>query len=161
MQLFACGEGSNGRLGLGHNGNVATPRQLLLLAPYVVRKVAVHSGGKHAMALTQDGKVFSWGQGEDGELGHGTRATLDRPRLIEAFRSKRVRDLACGSAHSAAITSGGELYTWGLGQYGRLGHGDNATQLKPKLASVLYRRPTCHVYLYVEGELSPKILTCT
>lgn len=97
--------------------------------------MAVHSGGKHALALTQDGKVFSWGQGEDGELGHGNRLSLDRPRPLEAFRSKRVRDIACGSAHSAAITSGGELYTWGLGQYGRLGHGDNVTQLKPKLVS--------------------------
>ncbi len=33
---------------------------------------------------------------------------------------------------SAAITSSGELYTWGCGEYGRLGHGDNVTQLRPK-----------------------------
>lgn len=56
----------------------------------------------------------------------------DKPRLIEALKSKRVRDIACGSSHSAAITSNGDLYTWGLGEYGRLGHGDNTTQLKPK-----------------------------
>jgi alpha-tubulin suppressor-like RCC1 family protein len=31
------------------------------LSQYVVKKVAVHSGGKHAMALTVDGRVFSWG----------------------------------------------------------------------------------------------------
>ena len=57
------------------------------------------------------------------------------PRMIEVLKSKRVRDIACGSSHSAAITSSGELYTWGLGDYGRLGHGDNTTQLKPKLVS--------------------------
>ncbi|XP_026277054.2 E3 ubiquitin-protein ligase HERC2 [Frankliniella occidentalis] len=157
-KLYACGEGSNGRLGLGHSGNVASPRQLTVLAPYVVRKVAVHSGGKHAMALTQDGKVFSWGQGEDGELGHGTRATLDRPRLIEAFRSKRIRDIACGSAHSAAITSGGELYTWGLGQYGRLGHGDNATQLKPRAVKALLGR---HVVQVACGSRDAQTLALT
>ena len=28
--------------------------------------------------------------------------------------------------------STGELFTWGLGEYGRLGHGDNQTQLRPK-----------------------------
>ena len=55
-----------------------------------------------------------------------------KPRLIEALRSKRVRDIACGSSHSAAIISNGALYTWGLGEYGRLGHGDNLTQLRPK-----------------------------
>ena len=43
-----------------------------------------------------------------------------------------MRDISCGSSHSAAITSNGDLYTWGLGEYGRLGHGDNTTQLKPK-----------------------------
>lgn len=57
----------------------------------------------------------------------------DKPRLIEALKTKRIRDIACGSSHSAAITSSGELYSWGLGEYGRLGHGDNTTQLRPKL----------------------------
>ena len=28
------------------------------------------TGGRHAMALTVDGKVFSWGEGEDWKLGH-------------------------------------------------------------------------------------------
>lgn len=60
----------------------------------------------------------------------------DKPRLIEALKTKRIRDIACGSSHSAALTSSGELYTWGLGEYGRLGHGDNTTQLKPKMVSI-------------------------
>ena len=46
----------------------------------------------------------------------------------------RIRDVAAGSNHSAAVTSSGELYTWGLGEYGRLGHGDNLTQLTHLLA---------------------------
>ena len=58
-KVYACGEGTGGRLGLGPCGNVAQPRQLLALSHYVVRKVAVHSGGRHAMALTADGKVWS------------------------------------------------------------------------------------------------------
>lgn len=81
--------------------------------------------------------LFDLFLGEDGKLGHGNRITLDKPKLIETLRSKRIRDIACGSSHSAAITSAGELYTWGLGEYGRLGHGDNFTQLKPKLVQAL------------------------
>ena len=54
--MYACGEGTNGRLGLGHSNNVSAPRQVTALAQYVVKKVAVHSGGKHAMALTVDGR---------------------------------------------------------------------------------------------------------
>ncbi|KAK0097381.1 hypothetical protein PV326_002182 [Microctonus aethiopoides] len=136
-KLYACGEGTNGRLGLGDNNNVCEPKQIPFLSQYVIKKVAVHSGGTHALALTQDSKVFSWGEGEDGKLGHGNRLSLDKPRLIEALKSKRIRDIACGSGHSAAIASNGELYTWGLGEYGRLGHGDTTTQLKPKLVEAL------------------------
>lgn len=136
-KVYACGEGTNGRLGLGHNCNVAAPRQIPVLHQYVVKKVAVHSGGKHALALTLDGKVFAWGEGEDGKLGLGNRLTMDKPRIIDSLLSKKIRDIACGSSHSAAITSSGELYTWGLGEYGRLGHGDNYNQYKPKLVQSL------------------------
>ncbi|KAK9875133.1 hypothetical protein WA026_005926 [Henosepilachna vigintioctopunctata] len=136
-KLYACGEGTNGRLGLGHNNNVPYPRPIPFLSQYVIKKVAVHSGGKHALALTLDGKVFSWGEGEDGKLGHGNRLNLDKPRMIEVLKSKKIREIACGSSHSAAITSNGELYTWGLGEYGRLGHGDNVTQLKPRMVKTL------------------------
>ncbi|CAG01384.1 unnamed protein product, partial [Tetraodon nigroviridis] len=137
-KIYACGEATNGRLGLGlSSGTIPIPRQITALSNYVVKKVAVHSGGRHAMALTVDGKVFSWGEGDDGKLGHFSRMNCDKPRLIEALKAKRIRDIACGSSHSAAITSSGELYSWGLGEYGRLGHGDNTTQLRPKLVKVL------------------------
>lgn len=60
--------------------------------------------------------LYYLGEGEDGKLGHGNRITLDKPKLIEALRSKRIRDIACGSSHSAAITTAGELFCWGLGE---------------------------------------------
>lgn len=59
----------------------------------------------------------------------------ERPRIIEALRGKEIADIACGGAHSAAITVHGEVYTWGKGRYGRLGHGDSDDQLKPKLVN--------------------------
>ncbi|XP_048481969.1 probable E3 ubiquitin-protein ligase HERC2 [Plutella xylostella] len=136
-KLYACGEGTNGRLGLGHSNNVSLPRANTHLAHALVRRVAVHSGGKHALALTADGKVYSWGEGEDGKLGHGNRQTLETPRLIESLASERVVGIACGSAHSACVTARGHLYTWGLGEYGRLGHGDDTTQLVPKMVESL------------------------
>lgn len=47
----------------------------------------------------------------------------DEPTLITGLAGKQVVQIACGSTHSAAVTSEGELYTWGRGNYGRLGHG--------------------------------------
>jgi E3 ubiquitin-protein ligase HERC2 len=91
-KVYACGEGTNGRLGLGHPcANISVPRQLSALAQFVVKKVSVHSGGKHAMALTVDGRVFSWGEGEDGKLGHCSRLLSDKPRVIEVGVQKRVK----------------------------------------------------------------------
>ena len=61
----------------------------------------------------------------------------DRPRIIESLRGKEVMDVAAGGAHSACITASGELYSWGKGRYGRLGHGDSEDQTKPKLVSLV------------------------
>ena len=70
-KVYACGEGTSGRLGTGAMADAPSPKVLVDLSMYVVRKVAVNAGGRHAMALTADGKVFSWGDGEFGQLGHG------------------------------------------------------------------------------------------
>ena len=61
----------------------------------------------------------------------------DKPQLLEAFVGEVVTDISCGSNHSAAIVNNSDLYTWGLGDYGRLGHGDEVTQIQPKLVRVL------------------------
>lgn len=62
----------------------------------------------------------------------------DRPRVIDSLRGKEVVDIAAGGAHSACITANGELYTWGKGRYGRLGHGDSEDQPRPKLVCFLF-----------------------
>ena len=33
----------------------------------------MNSGGKHCIALSTEGEVYSWGESEDGKLGHGNR----------------------------------------------------------------------------------------
>ena len=53
--------------------------------------------------------------------------------MIDSLRGTEVVDVAAGGAHSACVTAAGDLYTWGKGRYGRLGHSDSEDQLKPKL----------------------------
>ena len=48
-----------------------------------------------------------------------------------------MTQIACGGSYSAAITSSGELYTWGRGSYGRLGHGNSEDQNTPLIVSSL------------------------
>ena len=136
-KVYATGYGAGGRLGIGGTESVCSPTLLESIQHAFIRRVAVNSGGKHCLALSSEGDVFSWGEGDDGKLGHESKNSCDRPRVVEALRGKDVVDISCGGAHSAAITRTGELYTWGKGRYGRLGHGDSEDQTKPKLVEAL------------------------
>lgn len=55
--------------------------------------MAVHSGGKHAMALTLDGKVFSWGEGEDGKLGTYFWETFSGVNLQRFLLNSQVMEI--------------------------------------------------------------------
>uniref|UniRef100_A0A4D5RD81 HECT-type E3 ubiquitin transferase n=3 Tax=Ixodes scapularis TaxID=6945 RepID=A0A4D5RD81_IXOSC len=136
-KVYATGYGAGGRLGIGGTESVSCPTLLESLQHVFIKKVVVNSGGKHCLALSAEGEVYSWGEGDDGKLGHGNKSSCERPRVIELLRGKEVVDVACGGAHSACITASGELYTWGKGRYGRLGHGDSDDQLRPKKVEAL------------------------
>ncbi|XP_071425032.1 RCC1 domain-containing protein 1 isoform X1 [Pithys albifrons albifrons] len=49
------------------------------------------------------------------------------PALLDLPQDLEVTGVSCGSRHTAVVTRGGELYTWGWGKYGQLGHGDSAS----------------------------------
>lgn len=104
-----------GRLGIGGTDSVMIPTLLESIQHVFIKKIAVNSGGKHCLALSSEGHVYSWGEGDDGKLGHGNRLSVDRPKLIEALLGTEIVDIACGGHHSAAINSAGLLYTWGKG----------------------------------------------
>ncbi|KAK4883729.1 hypothetical protein RN001_007048 [Aquatica leii] len=83
--VSACGKGSYGRLGLGNSAHQAIPKQVLIDS--VVKKLSSSKGSDgHTLALTEDGMVYSyrhsaavtddggldtWGEGDHGRLGHG------------------------------------------------------------------------------------------
>ena len=50
---------------------------------------------------------------------------------------KHVAQVVCGGFHTAAITVDGELFTWGGGEHGQLGHGDKVNKTVPWLVSFL------------------------
>ncbi|MGH0184836.1 UNVERIFIED_CONTAM: hypothetical protein FKN15_017450 [Acipenser sinensis] len=131
----ACGKGSYGRLGLGDSNNQSVPKKLVLEPPRNIRKVSSSKGSDgHTMAVTVEGEVFSWGDGDYGKLGHGNSATQKYPKLIQGpLLGKVVVCVSAGYRHSAAVTSDGELYTWGEGDFGRLGHSHSHSRNVPTL----------------------------
>lgn len=61
-----------------------------------------------------------------GKLGHGSEENVAIPCMIPSLEDTTVVHISAGCEHSAAITEDGTLLTWGHGDGGRLGQGDNA-----------------------------------
>ena len=70
---------------------------------------------------------------QTGRLGHGDEQRQLLPKKIEAFVGQRVVAVSAGALHSLALTADGAVFTWGVGEGGCLGHGEDLSdQLLPK-----------------------------
>ena len=128
--VWSWGRGGEGRLGHGDGQDQLLPKKVETFAGQ--RVVAVSAGAFHSLALAADGAVWSWGVGSLGRLGHGNFESQLLPKKIEAFAGQRVVAVSAGDAHSLAISADGAVWSWGFGASGKLGHGDQHTQLLPK-----------------------------
>jgi alpha-tubulin suppressor-like RCC1 family protein len=137
--VYAWGASACGQLGL--DGDEKMPRDsegypyqpipipVRLISDIRIKNVAC--GDAHTLALTFDGKLYSWGGAGCGQLGHPNINSMSRdadncpyqpfPRLIETLKNQVMISLACGKAHSLSIDNEGSLYTWGAGACGQLG----------------------------------------
>ena len=59
-----------------------------------------------------------------GKLGHGNELGHPAPCRVEALVGHKVEQIACGSRHTAALLSGGEVYAWGDRENGVCGVGE-------------------------------------
>jgi E3 ubiquitin-protein ligase HERC2 len=92
----------------------------------------IGAGGFHSMALTNKGNLFTWGEGAGGRLGHGDQKGQTMPKEIPKLTQYRIYSISAGTSHNAFISQTFELYTWGVGGYGRLGHGGESDIYSPK-----------------------------
>ncbi|XP_075506181.1 PH, RCC1 and FYVE domains-containing protein 1-like isoform X1 [Primulina tabacum] len=92
----------------------------------------VACGGRHAVLVTKQGEIFSWGEELGGRLGHGVDSDVLHPKLIDTLSNTNIELVACGENHSCAVTLSGDLYTWGDGRFGILGHGNEVSHWVPK-----------------------------
>lgn len=69
-------------------------------------------------------EVFSWGSGVNYQLGTGNAHIQKLPCKVDSLHGSVVKLVSAAKFHSVAVTSRGEVYTWGFGRGGRLGHPD-------------------------------------
>lgn len=63
-------------------------------------------------------------------LGAGNDKMQWLPLLVSALELQHVVSIAAGFAHTVALTLDGDIYTWGSGRMGRLGHGSESDEVR-------------------------------
>ncbi|XP_061343337.1 uncharacterized protein LOC133289425 [Gastrolobium bilobum] len=69
-------------------------------------------------------EVFSWGSGANYQLGTGNAHIQKLPCKVDSLSGSFIKLISAAKFHSVALTARGEVYTWGFGRGGRLGHPD-------------------------------------
>eukprot|EP00002_Diphylleia_rotans_P035625 TRINITY_DN7792_c0_g1_i4.p1 TRINITY_DN7792_c0_g1~~TRINITY_DN7792_c0_g1_i4.p1 ORF type:complete len:806 (+),score=138.54 TRINITY_DN7792_c0_g1_i4:79-2496(+) len=125
MALTACGDvytwGSNseGQCGHGNLSDIFRPRKIEKLMSMFVTKIA--AGWKHACAVIDDGKLYTWGANEAGQLGTCDRLIRRTPTQVYALSGEVIKDASAGWRHTVALTDLGYVYTWGACERGQCG----------------------------------------
>ncbi|XP_030974003.1 PH, RCC1 and FYVE domains-containing protein 1-like isoform X2 [Quercus lobata] len=94
----------------------------------------ISCGVRHVALVTRQGEVFTWGEESGGRLGHGIDKDFSHPRLVEFLAVTNIDFVACGEFHTCAVSTSGDLFTWGDGTHnsGLLGHGTDVSHWIPK-----------------------------
>lgn len=142
--LYAWGANTDGQLGLNGFTRKLQPTLVPLPAEAAATRWAqVAAGTSHTLALTADGRLYSWGHNVFGQLGDGTNFT--RPQAAAAVvlpaGAGAITRIAAGCAHSLALTANGQLFAWGSNADGQLGNGSSEPQARP-VAVALPRKST-------------------
>jgi len=138
-RVYTWGGNDLGQLGLGDDNKRTAPTCVPFGPSKVVKAIAC--GAEHMLAVSGEGEIFSWGRGAEGQLGYDEELfdePFPDPKRVQGIPSKAIC-VAAGCYHSAAVTDQGEVFTWGDGSKGQLGHGTFATLLGPLPVEALGR----------------------
>uniref|UniRef100_A0A668AD38 Alsin Rho guanine nucleotide exchange factor ALS2 n=1 Tax=Myripristis murdjan TaxID=586833 RepID=A0A668AD38_9TELE len=142
----------------GLRRRLSLPGLLSQVSPRLLRKVG--RPRLRAVALTPLGwgvpeaqevlpslqtEVWSWGEGEHGQLGHGDNLARLQPLCIKSLNNKEVVRVAAGTHHSLALTAQSQVFSWGSNSSGQLGHMESPSTI-PRLAKVKHTHTHTHTH---------------
>jgi YD repeat-containing protein len=136
---WAWGDNGNGELGIGTFTGPDTCYELgypeqCSKTPVQVSGLtgvsAVAGGAYFSMALKSNGTVWTWGHGDEGELGNGTTGRSSTPVQVSNLSNAIAIAPLSGGSTAAALRGDGTVWTWGYGGDGELGNGTTG-QINP------------------------------
>jgi alpha-tubulin suppressor-like RCC1 family protein len=137
-RVYSWGSNTYGILGNGSTNNSNVPVEVVdnLLNEDGNKIIKINAGFSHSLALGENGKVYSWGYNNNGQLGDGTTNNRNVPVLVADgdinFRSKNIVQISSGGNHSLALDVGGKVCAWGYNNYGQLGNGTSINRSVPQ-----------------------------
>jgi len=96
----------------------------IIMETNTVQMLKTSCGDAHNIGLDVNGKAYC----------------LPSPLDFNPFpngSTHKVTDVVCGKEHSLLLTEHGQVFSWGGGSRGQLGHGNLASEEKPKLIMAL------------------------
>ncbi|CAG9815842.1 unnamed protein product [Phaedon cochleariae] len=135
--VFSWGDGDYGKLG---HGNCATHKQPeRITGPFAGTTIKyINAGYRHSAAITEEGRLYTWGEGDHGRLGHLDNNGRHVPTLVADLADVDVGTVACGSSHTLVVSRDGKtVWSFGSGENGKLGHGEIAKVYRPKVIEAL------------------------
>ena len=107
--------------------------------------IFIDAGANHIVAVSREGKVYTWGVGEQGQLGrkvmsrHVKESSLiPRPINFRPYKlSNKFKKAFAGGYHTFLLHETGYLFSCGLNNYGQLGTGDTNSVEIPEQVSLI------------------------
>ena len=88
----------------------------------------IEAGYSYSGAVTTDGVIYTWGNGSFGRLGYVDILKQTVPRQVDELKTHKIVKLSLGYYHAAAINEQGMLFSWGRGNSGQLGCGNQLNE---------------------------------
>ncbi|XP_062587241.1 serine/threonine-protein kinase Nek9-like isoform X2 [Saccostrea cucullata] len=130
-----------GQLGHGNTSAYKAPKKVEGLEDVI----QVSCGEDFTLCVSDEGKVHAFGSNYYGCLGVEEEEEVLSPLLVPFFSSNPVDEVSCGENHVAALTKDGDVYTWGCGEFGRLGLGSEDDFSTPQKVAT----PGKHLFKHV------------
>ncbi|KAF1793117.1 Leucine-rich repeat domain, L domain-like [Phytophthora cactorum] len=87
----------------------------------------VACGDKHVVGASEQGYLLTWGEVCDSRSKpRREKETANVSKVVQSLLHKRIVQVVCGASHSFALAEDGDVFSWGIGRSGALGHGLNA-----------------------------------
>ena len=138
--IYAWGSNAYGQLGNGNNNDSNVPVAINMSGTLSGKTInSITCGGGHSLVLASDGKIYSFGWNNFGQLGNGNNSDSNVPVAVNmsgVLSGKTITSLAGGFYHSIALASDGNIYAWGHNQSGELGNGSTNSSNEPVAVSI-------------------------